>query len=600
MAETNAIRAGRAYVELFADQTKLQRGLKQAQSAVKEFAENIQEIGDKIKAVGLATAGLGTAILAPMAGAAKVFADAGSKLADMAERTGLSVEALSGLAFAADQSATDVETLEVGIRKMQQALVKSGEDAQASADAFDKLGMDVAVLQKLSPEDQFLTLADRLSKVTDAAQKTSLAIAIFGKQGAQLVPLINEGRDGITALTDRARELGLVMDGETAKKAKKLGDEMSAAWAVLKNVAVTVGAALAPALTSLARFVQDNVAGFTDWLKANKQLVIQVGMLAIGLTAVGAAIYGVGTAISAVGSIISGVATVYSAVIGATKAVIGFASSLATVSSALGPMGLAIVAAGAAVTALATYFYLTSDSGQKMAASLKSAFGEIKTDATDTWTAITAALSAGDLGAAARAGLAFVKLEWVQLSVFVRGTWASVADFVIGLWDDIAAAARATVEAIGGILAGLTTGKIQEAAGITEKNIRAIKADRDRAAKEREADAAAYRARLEGEVADARKAFDQAISEAKAAKPRELGRTSPAAAGEPPVADKVAQRLNLITRGTFNPAEASRLAFGPASSLDKIEKNTARTATEVGSLRQVWEQNAANAGLVFE
>ena len=109
MATAQGIRAGRAFVELFADDSKLVRGLGAAERKLKAF-------GDGVRNLGLKMVGVGSAILAPLAGAAKSFADMGSRMWDMAKRTGVSVEALSALGYAAEQSGAGMEAFENGIR----------------------------------------------------------------------------------------------------------------------------------------------------------------------------------------------------------------------------------------------------------------------------------------------------------------------------------------------------------------------------------------------------------------------------------------------------------------------------------------------------
>lgn len=58
----------------------------------------------------------------------------------------------------------------------------------------------------------------------DGADKSALAMKVFGKSGMELIPLLNEGSDGITKLTDRARELGLVFDEQAGRNADAFND----------------------------------------------------------------------------------------------------------------------------------------------------------------------------------------------------------------------------------------------------------------------------------------------------------------------------------------------------------------------------------------
>ena len=65
---TGTIRAGRAFVELFADDSKLVRGLKAAQAKLKAFGASVRAMGTKMM-------GIGAAVAAPLAGAAKILGD---------------------------------------------------------------------------------------------------------------------------------------------------------------------------------------------------------------------------------------------------------------------------------------------------------------------------------------------------------------------------------------------------------------------------------------------------------------------------------------------------------------------------------------------
>ena len=76
MPSTRGIRAGRAFVELFADDSKLVRGLRRAKKKLKAF-------GDSIRNFGLKLAGLGAAMLAPLAASAKVLSNYGDQVAKM-------------------------------------------------------------------------------------------------------------------------------------------------------------------------------------------------------------------------------------------------------------------------------------------------------------------------------------------------------------------------------------------------------------------------------------------------------------------------------------------------------------------------------------
>jgi len=347
LPSSNAIRAGRAFVELFADDSKLVRGLRAAEGKLKAFGANVRNMGLKM-------AGLGTAVLAPMLGAAKAFSSMGDQVAKMAKRTGLSVETLSELRFVASQTGTEFESLEMGFRRMQRSIYDAGRGMSTAVDALTDLGLTFEDLDGLSPEQQFKKLADALSQISDPTKAAAIAMTLLGRTGTNLLPMFAQGAAGIEELQQQARALGLTMSGKDAKAAEDFTDAMDALWKVVKMGVFQVGAALAPALQQLAGIFTSIAVGAKSWIEANRQVVVSIAKVAAIVVAGGVALMALSTAVSLAGSILGGLATV-----------LGFV---------LSPLGLVI----GAVVALGAALASTTDLGGKAIEWLGKAFGWFK------------------------------------------------------------------------------------------------------------------------------------------------------------------------------------------------------------------------------
>jgi uncharacterized protein YidB (DUF937 family) len=301
MATAGAIRAGRAFIELFVDRKKFSEGLRAAGTQVTAW-------GKSVTATGRSMMMLGAGIAGPLLAASKVFATVGDDLAKLSDRTGIAVEELSTLKYAVGQSGGTMAEFETAIKKMQQTLAKSGE------------------YSGMSPDEQFRAIAESISEIQDPAQRTAKAIEYFGRSGTRLLPMMLDGAKGINALQEEARSLGLQMSTEDAKAAVVFGDAMDKLKSVLGGVLVRVGAALAPALTKLSDALSaagSKVAGFVD---RNRELVI-------GLTAAGAAIVAAGAALVAIGATASAIGSVMTAIAGATAAVSGLRAAFLLLST---------------------------------------------------------------------------------------------------------------------------------------------------------------------------------------------------------------------------------------------------------------------------
>ena len=169
--------------------------------------------------------------------------DAADAIGKMAQQTGTSTEFLSAMGYVAEQSGTSLDN----IAKSTQKLAKNMDDFRRGTGearyAFEDLGIKVADANGVlrNSEDVLLDIADKFSKLEDGAEKTTMAVRLFGRSGAELLPMLNLGRAGIEQLTDKAREMGLVIGAETAAQAAYLNDQMN----TLKNEMVGVGRSIA-------------------------------------------------------------------------------------------------------------------------------------------------------------------------------------------------------------------------------------------------------------------------------------------------------------------------------------------------------------------
>ncbi len=87
--------------------------------------------------------------------------------------------------------------------------------------------------------------------MADGPQKTALAIQLFGKQGAELIPILNKGKEGIAEMAKAAEEAGLTMSGKTVAavdKLKQAQDQLSDSWTGLSRKAAT---SVIPALNDI-------------------------------------------------------------------------------------------------------------------------------------------------------------------------------------------------------------------------------------------------------------------------------------------------------------------------------------------------------------
>lgn len=412
MASGSNVRAGGAFVEIFSDNSRLVKGLKQAQSMISGWAGGLRSLGSKIAApLGL----LGVTGAAGLLALGTQIADMGGAIDDVSQRTGLSVEAVSELGHAAQMSGTDMETLEGSLARMQNTVTDAAAGSKAANAALADLGLTAEELQGLSPDEQFARLADGVASIEDPAQRTAAAMGVFGKAGQKLIPLLSGGAAGVEALRSEVRGM---ISGSDVAAAAELGDSIDALKGSIKAAAFSVGAAFAPALTMLAKNLSAAVGWASKWIRDNRNLILMAVAGVAGLAGLGVAIWGVGAALSVVSMAIGAVITLW----GALGAAIAFLVS---------PIGLVIVA----LVGLGAWFFTMTDAGRSALGWLSEAFGTLRSDATTAWGGIVAAIQAGDLQTAFEVAMAFLRLQWVRLTNFLEDKWLDFKGFFVEFWS---------------------------------------------------------------------------------------------------------------------------------------------------------------------
>ena len=349
-----------------------------------------------------------------------------SRIFRIARDTFRADEALSELGFAAEQSGADIETLEGGLRKMQKQVVEAASGSESAREALGKLGLTVDDLAKLSPDQQFKLIGDRLSYIQNPTLKAALAMEVFGKSGTKLLPLFANGARGIEELQQQARDLGLTMSTDDAQAAEAFGDTLDVLWKVLKKTVFTIGSALAPLLTEVAEGFTRVVVTVSNWIKENKDLVVMVFKIAAAAIAAGGALVVLGTAISGVGAALGAIAAVATG-IGSAIATLG--SIIAAIRS---PIGLVI----AGIVALAGYLLYVSGVGEKALTWLAGVFMDLKNDALAAFQGISDALAAGDIGLAAKILWLTLKMEWQKGVNWLQEKWIGFKEFFLSVWTE--------------------------------------------------------------------------------------------------------------------------------------------------------------------
>lgn len=274
----------------------------QTKTAFDSIKRGLGGLTDTAKSVNGVLANLGVGVsLAGIGAMIKSSIDSADALDEMAQRTGIAVESLSLLVPAAELSAVSTEKFEAGLKRLATGMLEAATGSETSAQKFGALGVAVQNQDGTlrDSEQVLLDLADRFKAMPDGAEKAALAVDIFGKAGAEMIPFLNQGRDGIGALKQEAAELGLQLSADTAAQAGNFNDALDKLKLATQSIGNQIIASLLPALNDMAGGMVESAKEGGTLRVILDGVVLVLKTLALGAATVGKAFVALGEAIGA-------------------------------------------------------------------------------------------------------------------------------------------------------------------------------------------------------------------------------------------------------------------------------------------------------------
>jgi len=215
---TQGIRAGRAFVELFADDSQFAKGLHGAEKRLRMFGSAVSGVGSQLTK-------LGTAALAPLAGSAKVAADFESEMAR--------VQALTGA------TGDDFDKLKGKAKQLGRDTVFMATDAAKAMSTFALAGFKVNdILTAIGP-----TLDLAAAGQLDVATASDIATKVIYGMGLSVDDFKGAVDVMTKAMTTANTDLLLLGEafkyvGPVAKSAGLSFEETTAAIQLLSNAGI--------------------------------------------------------------------------------------------------------------------------------------------------------------------------------------------------------------------------------------------------------------------------------------------------------------------------------------------------------------------------
>ena len=252
-----AIELFKLFGSIFVDNDTANRALDQTNSRAEgtgsKFGKMAGTVGKAMIGVGGAVIAGGTAIL----GLASKSAETADEIDKMSQKMGVSKTGFQEWKYIMGQNGMEIDKMQVGMKTLTSKMDGVKEGNKSAISTFKELGVSVMDSNgKFRNQEQVMNESIRkLASMPESAERARLATELFGKAGAEMAPMLNQGVKGIDDLKGRAHELGLVLSDESVNAGVKMGDLMDDVKDSFGAIVTKVGAELLPYLNQFLTWV---------------------------------------------------------------------------------------------------------------------------------------------------------------------------------------------------------------------------------------------------------------------------------------------------------------------------------------------------------
>lgn len=242
-----------------ADTAQLRKGMDEAVGIMKSSTKTM-ETAAKTAAGAIA----GYFAFDSIKGSIQNTLDFADSLSKMSQKVGVSVDALYAMQAAGKLADVNLETLEKSLLKFNKGLGSAELGTGNTANALKNLGISLKdSAGHLKTSDQYLfEVADRFKEMPNGIAKSTLAMELFGKSGAEMIPLLNGGSEAL-------KEYSGIINTDTAQAAERFNDSMTKIGLSAETSATKILTGMLPTIESLSGTFED----MSDWVLKNQSTI---------------------------------------------------------------------------------------------------------------------------------------------------------------------------------------------------------------------------------------------------------------------------------------------------------------------------------------
>ncbi len=197
------------------------------------------------------------------------MAEAGEQIIRTAAMLGASTTETQQFGYIAKMTGGDTTSMAQAMERFQVSLARAQNPTSQQAAALRAFGLSAKELIGLPLPEQMNRFADAVSKFADGPAKTA-AIGALNRGFVQMIPVLDEGREGLERMRAQAEDTGAVLSGETVTALANLDHNLVALKASTTALGATLVGSFAGGLAAAASSITAFIANFTFAIDAGK------------------------------------------------------------------------------------------------------------------------------------------------------------------------------------------------------------------------------------------------------------------------------------------------------------------------------------------
>jgi len=219
-----------------------------------EFGERLEELGHKVIEF------------------AEKYAQMGEDVSRATKILGMSSDEFQKFAFAVKMTGGSADTAVQSMTRFEKNIGDAARGAGEAAPYFKNIGISLADLKNSSPDQIMMKVADAFHNSADGVEKTNIALAIGGRGFAQMIPVLDQGSQGLEHFNELLKETGDELTGRQVEAFEQSDEKLKLMSSAFEGVGITMFDAFRPAIDSVVDGVTSLIEGFNDSLKPGGDL----------------------------------------------------------------------------------------------------------------------------------------------------------------------------------------------------------------------------------------------------------------------------------------------------------------------------------------